>query len=60
MLDAIARNLIKTNRLLKHMDDNARKGHEPVEKEAPVETAVPVKMRHRKRITRNDDGKKPE
>jgi len=60
MLDAIARNLIKSNRLLKHMGDNNRKGQEPVEEEAPVENAVPVKMRHRKRITSSDNGKKPE
>ena len=55
MLDAIARNLIKSNRLMKHMDP--QKGKEaPAPKEAPAEiNAVPVKMRHRKRIVRKDD-----
>ena len=60
MLDAIARNLIKSNRLMKHME--AQKGDSkeaPAPKEAPAEmTAVPVKMRHRKRITRSDEGQK--
>ena len=57
MLDAIARNLIKTNRLLKHMDDN-RPEKNDVPKDTPVEGAVPVKMRHRKRITKGDDDQK--
>ena len=55
MLDAIARNLIKTNRLLKHMD-SPHKGKEAAPKETPVEEgAVAVKMRHRKRIVKKDD-----
>ena len=59
MLDAIARNLIKSNRLMKHMEPvkGSKEAAEP--KEAPAEfTAVPVKMRHRKRITRSDEGQK--
>ena len=60
MLDAIARNLIRTNRLLKHMDP-VHKDKEVDEKEAAAEEAEPVKMRHRKRVTRNgDNGKKNE
>ena len=55
----IARNLIKTNRLLKHMDD-AHPEKDDAPKDTPVEGAVPVKMRHRKRITKGDDEKKPE
>ena len=58
MLDAIARNLIKTNRLLKHMDD-AHPEKDDAPKGTSVERAVPVKMRHRKRITKGDDEKKP-
>ena len=59
MLDAIARNLIRTNRLMKHMDP--QKGKEaPAPKEGPAEGAVPVKMRHRKRIIRKDDDEKKE
>ncbi|MBR5036145.1 MAG: transcription antitermination factor NusB [Prevotella sp.] len=59
MLDAIARNLIKTNRLLKHMDEaHPEKDNAP--KDAPADGAAPVKMRHRKRITKGDDDKKPE
>ena len=59
MLDAIARNLIKSNRLMKHMEPvkGSKEAAEP--KEAPAEfTAVPVKMRHRKRITQSDEGQK--
>ena len=59
MLDAIARNLIKSNRPMKHMEPvkGSKEAAEP--KEAPAEfTAVPVKMRHRKRITRTDEGQK--
>ena len=59
MLDAIARNLIKTNRLMKHMEPKEGSKEAAAPKEAPAEiTAVPVKMRHRKRITRSDDGQK--
>ena len=57
MLDAIARNLIKTNRLLKRMDP-AHKDQAAEEKEAPVEGEAPVKMRHRRRIIKGDDEKK--
>ena len=55
MLDAIARKLIKTNRLMKHMDPShqANKDAEPQEK---AEGSEQPKMRHRKRITRKDDG----
>ena len=57
MLDAIARNLIKSNRLMKHMDPV--KGKEAsTQKEGPVEGLTPVKMRHRKRIVKNDDDEK--
>ena len=57
MLDAIARNLIKSNRLMKHMEPQKGKGES-----APKEGAVdsPVKMRHRKRIIRKDDDEKKE
>jgi N utilization substance protein B len=58
MLDAIARNLIKSNRLMKHMEP--QKGSKDADqKESPAEiNAVPVKMRHRKRIIRSDEGEK--
>ena len=56
MLDAIARNLIKSNRLMKHMEPQKNSKGAAAPKEAPEEfTAVPVKMRHRKRIIRKDD-----
>ena len=57
MLDAIARNLIKTNRLMKHMEP--QKSKETAPKENAPQGAVPVKMRHRKRIVRKggDDDK---
>ena len=58
MLDAIARNLIKSNRLMKHMEPQ-KGSKEDAPKEGPAEiTAVPVKMRHRKRIIRSDEGEK--
>jgi N utilization substance protein B len=53
MLDAIARNLIKTNRLMKHMDPQKSKETAPTE--VPAEGVAPVKMRHRKRIIKKDD-----
>ena len=56
MLDAIARNLIRTNRLMKHMDPQKGSQEAPAKEEAPAEiNAVPVKMRHRKRIIRKDN-----
>jgi N utilization substance protein B len=58
MLDAIARNLIKSNRLMKHMEPQ-KGSKEDAPKEGPAEiNAVPVKMRHRKRIIRSDEGEK--
>ena len=54
MIDAIARNLIKSNRLMKHMD-SAHKDKDAAPKEDVVKEAVPVKMRHRKRIVKNGD-----
>ena len=58
MLDAIARNLIKSNRLMKHMEPQ-KGSRDADQKEGPAEiTAVPVKMRHRKRIIRSDEGEK--
>ena len=53
MLDAIARKLIKTNRLMKHMDPHQAKGPESQE---GAEGNEQPKMRHRKRITRKDSG----
>jgi len=53
MLDAIARNLIKTNRLMKHMDPQKSKETAPTE--VPAGGVAPVKMRHRKRIIKKDD-----
>jgi len=59
MLDAIARNLIKSNRLMKHMEPLKGSKEAATPKEGPAEvTAVPVKMRHRKRIIRKDDDEK--
>jgi N utilization substance protein B len=59
MLDAIARNLIKSNRLMKHMEPLKGSKEATAPKEGPAEvTAVPVKMRHRKRIIRKDDDEK--
>ena len=59
MLDAIARNLIRTNRLMKHMDPQKGSQEAPAKEEAPAEiNAVPVKMRHRKRIIRKDNDEK--
>ena len=57
MLDAIARNLIKSNRLMKHMDPVKSKDT-PAQKEGPVVGLAPVKMKHRKRIVKNDDDEK--
>ena len=57
MLDAIARNLIKSNRLLKHMDD-VHKGQKEAQEDAAPEEAVAVKMRHRKRVTRKGSDEK--
>ncbi|MBQ8948905.1 MAG: transcription antitermination factor NusB [Prevotella sp.] len=59
MIDAIARNLIKSNRLMKHMDP-AHKGKEAAPKEGTVEEAAPVKMRHRKRIVKKNDDENKE
>ena len=58
MLDAIARNLIKSNRLMKHMEKNDK--GEDVSKEDSAVDDAPIKMRHRKRITKNNDAEKPE
>ena len=59
MLDAIARNLIRTNRLMKHMDPQKGSQEAPTPDEAPAEiNAVPVKMRHRKCIIRKDNDEK--
>jgi N utilization substance protein B len=57
MLDAIARNLIKSNRLMKHMDPVKSKDT-PAQKEGPVVGLAPVKMKHRKRIVKHDDDEK--
>jgi len=59
MLDAIARNLIRSNRLAKYMEpQKVRSRQETAPKEEPAVDAAP-KMRHRKRIIRkDDDGKK--
>ncbi len=54
MLDAIARNLIRTNRLMKHMDPS-RKNKESAPQQAPEEESSDVKMRHRKRIVKKED-----
>ena len=56
MLDAIARNLIKTNRLMKHMEPSNHSRKEPAPEERVAEGDEQPKMRHRKRITRKDNG----
>ena len=56
MLDAIARNLIKTNRLMKHMEPSNHSRKEPASEERVAEGDEQPKMRHRKRITRKDNG----
>ncbi|MBR2777036.1 MAG: transcription antitermination factor NusB [Prevotella sp.] len=60
MLDAIARNLIKTGRLMKHMEPrNKDKGADiPENKDARQER--PVKMRHRIKKSPTGDDKKKE
>ena len=60
MLDAIARKLIKTNRLMKHMDPAHQPNKEPEPQEKVAEGNEQPKMRHRKRITRKDNDKTDE
>ena len=55
MLDAIARKLIKTNRLMKHMDPSHQANND-AEPQVQAEGNEQPKMRHRKRITRKDNG----
>ena len=60
MLDGIARNLIKTGRLMKHMDPKPGKENgapSPEDKEAQAQQERPVKMRHR--IKRPSTGPNP-
>ena len=60
MLDGIARNLIKTGRLMKHMDPKPGKENgapAPEDKEAQAQQERPVKMRHR--IKRPSTGPNP-
>jgi N utilization substance protein B len=60
MLDGIARNLIKTGRLMKHMDPKPGKENGapvPEDKEAQAQQERPVKMRHR--IKRPSTGPNP-
>jgi N utilization substance protein B len=60
MLDGIARNLIKTGRLMKHMDPKPGKENgapAPEDKEVQAQQERPVKMRHR--IKRPSTGPNP-
>ena len=60
MLDAIARNLIKTNRLMKHMDPvKGAKDKSGAEKDETAAEGEQVKMRHRRHIKREEDPKEP-
>ena len=61
MLDAIARNLIKSNRLMKHMEPSNHSRKEPAPKGKFTEGNELPKMRHRKRVTgknNSDENKK--
>ena len=60
MLDAIARNLIKTNRLMKHMDPvKGAKDKGGAEKDETAAEGEQVKMRHRRHIKREEGPKDP-
>ena len=60
MLDAIARNLIKTNRLMKHMDPvKGAKDKGGAEKDETAAEGEQVKMRHRRHIKREEGPKGP-
>ena len=60
MLDAIARNLIKTNRLMKHMDPvKGAKDKGGAEKDETAAEGEQVKMRHRRHIKREEGPKEP-
>ena len=60
MLDAIARNLIKTNRLMKHMDPvKGAKDKGGAEKDEIAAEGEQVKMRHRRHIKREEGPKEP-
>ena len=60
MLDAIARNLIKTNRLMKHMDPvKGAKDKGGAEKDETASEGEQVKMRHRRHIKREEGPKEP-
>ena len=60
MLDAIARNLIRTNRLMKHMDpQKGAKDKGAADQEVAAAGGEQVKMRHRKHIKREDGKKGP-
>ena len=60
MLDAIARNLIKTNRLMKHMDPvKGAKDKGGAEKDETAAEGEQMKMRHRRHIKREEGPKGP-
>ena len=60
MLDAIARNLIKTNRLMKHMDPvKGAKDKGGAEKDEAAAEGEQMKMRHRRHIKREEGPKGP-
>ena len=62
MLDAIARNLIRTNRLMKHIDPQRPSSKSKNGAAANVQQggSEQVRMRHRKHVRKDEGGKAPE
>jgi N utilization substance protein B len=62
MLDAIARNLIRTNRLMKHIDPQrpSSKSKNGAAANVQQDGSEQVRMRHRKHVRKDEGGKAPE